>query len=141
MNNPQLYAIICIDDDPIILNVLDFQLRKQIQNDQIIFEYFTNPEIAVTEILQMTEKGVTPIILITDYQMPQITGAKVIRDVKQKLRNLKCIMLSGQANAIQVDDLVNEELLTAFIPKPWSESELFATLLNILEEKNLLVIK
>jgi hypothetical protein len=45
-------------------------------------------------------------------------------------------MLSGEANAIQVDDLVNEDLLDAFITKPWSEKDLINAIGPILENKN-----
>ncbi len=136
-----VYAIICIDDDPIILNMLDFQLRKLINNEKIVFEYYSDPILALEEIQQMPQHDVTPIIVITDYQMPEMNGAKLVRELKSAFINLKCIMLSGQANAIQVDDLVNEELLTSFILKPWSENDLFGVLQNILEEKNLMLRK
>jgi hypothetical protein len=34
-------------------------------------------------------------------------------------------MLSGQANSVQIDSLIEEKLLCKFIAKPWSEKELF----------------
>jgi CheY-like chemotaxis protein len=130
------YAIICIDDDPIILKMLELQLRRLISNEKIIFEFFSNPDRALAEISLMPENGVHPLILITDYRMPEKDGAKVIRELKQSNSGLKCIILSGEANAIQVDDLVNDDLLVAFINKPWNEEELADEVIPILEQMN-----
>jgi FixJ family two-component response regulator len=57
-----------------------------------------------------------------------MTGAELIRKLKHKHQNLKCVMLSGQANKSSVDALKNENLLEEFIEKPWDEDELFNTL-------------
>jgi response regulator RpfG family c-di-GMP phosphodiesterase len=131
-----LYAITCLDDDPLILKMLELQLRRFIKNDKIVFEFFSNPEIALKEIGLMPQKKVTPIILITDFRMPEQNGSEVIRELKKINASVKCIILSGEANAIQVDDLVNEDLLTAFIQKPWDESELAAEILPIMDQMN-----
>lgn len=133
-----IYAIICLDDDPIILKMLELQLRRLISNEKIIFEFYSNPDIALKEIISMPEKAVYPLILITDYRMPEQDGAKVIRELKKSNSVLKCIILSGEANAIQVDDLVNDDLLAAFINKPWSEEELAAQVLPILDQMNII---
>ena len=89
--------------------------------------------------VQMNENGITPVMLITDYQMPEMNGADLIRKCKEKQNNLSCVLLTGYANAIQVDDLVNDELLEGFISKPWSEEDLTGTILPILERKNLFI--
>jgi len=52
----------------------------------------------------------------------------LIRKLKLKYQDLKCIMLSGQANRTSVDSLKTENLLEEFIEKPWDEDELFDTL-------------
>ncbi|MEY3151648.1 MAG: hypothetical protein RLZZ333_245 [Bacteroidota bacterium] len=46
-------------------------------------------------------------------------------------------MLSGQANAIQVDDLVNDNLLDSFISKPWEEADLVKAIEPILNKRYL----
>ncbi len=133
-----LYAIACLDDDPLILKMLELQLRRFINSDKIVFEFFSNPHVAVKEIGLMPEKNVSPIILVTDYRMPEQDGSEVIRELKKINSSIKCIILSGEANAIQVDDLVNDDLLTAFINKPWDEDELAAQILPILDQLNII---
>jgi CheY-like chemotaxis protein len=133
-----LYAIICLDDDPLILKMLELQLRRMVKSEKVIYEFFANPEIAINEISQMREKSVHPLILITDYRMPEMDGSKVIRELKEFNAGLSCIMLSGEANAIQVDDLFNDDLITAFVHKPWDEDELAAVVLPVLDQMNII---
>jgi CheY-like chemotaxis protein len=137
MNQP--YSLIVVDDDPFIIQMLGFQLKKLVQIPDLSFEYFTNPEEAYSGLINMLNNSINPVMLITDYQMPEMTGAELIRKSKAIHRELSCILLTGYANAIQVDDLVNDELLDGFISKPWSEEDLTSTILPILENKNLFI--
>lgn len=133
------YALIVVDDDPFIIQMLGFQLKKLVHIPDLSFEYFTNPEEAYAHFLEMSANGIIPVMLITDYQMPEMTGADLIRKCKEQQGNLSCVLLTGYANAIQVDDLVNDELLEGFISKPWSEEDLTSTILPLLESKNLFI--
>lgn len=126
-----------MDDDPMILQMLDFQLRKHITNEKVLFEFYTNPSEALESIGKMEELGVLPVVLITDFQMPEMNGADFIRFVKERNRLIHTIMLSGQANAIQVDDLVNDELLDVYLYKPWDEMNLIQKTIALLERKNI----
>ncbi len=132
-----MFIVMCVDDDPIILQMLDFQLRKNLVHPALTFEFFDNPETAVLALAEMSEHGLHPLVLITDYQMPEMTGAQLIREIKKAIPSMNCLMLSGHANAIQIDDLVQEDLLDAFITKPWEEDELMNALIPILESKNI----
>ena len=44
------YAVICVDDDPMILQVLAFQLDKILNNKSILIEFYTNPNDALLDI-------------------------------------------------------------------------------------------
>jgi CheY-like chemotaxis protein len=131
-------AIVCIDDDPLILQMLSFQLQKYIQGDSTLMEFYTNPASALNDIDDLVSNNIDIIFIMVDYQMPELNGAEFIRKIKAKHTNLRCIMLSGQANAIQVDDLVNDNLLESFISKPWSEEDLILAITPILEERDII---
>jgi response regulator RpfG family c-di-GMP phosphodiesterase len=79
------------------------------------------------------------IFILVDYQMPELNGAELIRRIKMIHPRMKCIMLSGQANAIQVDDLVNDNLLDSFISKPWNEEDLVRVITPILDERQIIL--
>lgn len=134
-------AIICIDDDPFILQMLSFQLEKLIESDATLMEFFTNPFEAIESIDDLVSEMIDIVFIIVDFQMPELNGAELIRKIKINHPNLKFIMLSGQANAIQVDDLVNDNLLESFISKPWSEVDLLNAIEPILEERNITIKK
>lgn len=130
------YAVICVDDDPYILQMLGFQLSKIVDQSFTLVEYFTDPGVALENIDQLIHENIKVIFIIVDYQMPKMTGAQLIRSIKDKHPSLKCVMLSGQANQISVDELVSENMLESFIAKPWNEDELFNAIRPILENNN-----
>lgn len=123
--NDVKYAVVCVDDDPFILQMLGFQLGKIVNEKFTLVEYFTDPKEALENIDDLINESIDIIFVIVDYQMPKMTGAQLIRAIKEKHPSLKCVMLSGQANRISVDQLESDELLETFIAKPWNEEELF----------------
>ena len=118
------YAVVCVDDDPMILQVLAFQLNKILDTQSVLIEFYTNPNDALEDIDVLISDNIDIIFVLVDYQMPEMTGAELIRKIKEKHPKLSCLMLSGQANAIQVSDLETDNLLEEFIEKPWSELQL-----------------
>lgn len=130
------YAVICVDDDPYILQMLGFQLSKIMDQKCTLIEYFTDPNDALANIDQMVSESIDIIFVIVDYQMPKMTGADLIRAIKTKHSNLRCVMLSGQANTTSVNSLKDENLLEQFLAKPWDESELFETLIPLIKSRN-----
>ena len=122
------YAVVCVDDDPYILQMLGFQLSKLMNQSYTLIEYFTDPDQALENIDLLIEEQIDVMFVMVDYQMPTMTGAELIRKLKLKYQNLKCVMLSGQANKSSVDALKTENLLEEFIEKPWDEEKLFDTI-------------
>ena len=127
------YAVVCVDDDPFILQMLGFQLSKIVDQKYTLLEYFTDPSEALINIDQLVAEKIDIIFIIVDYLMPKMTGAELIREIKAKHPNLKCVMLSGHANPISIEALNKENMLESFISKPWNEEELFDTIRPILE--------
>ena len=135
--NELRYAVICVDDDPMILQVLAFQLDKILDNKSILIEYYTNPNIALSDIDALIDEEIDVIFVLVDYQMPEMTGAELIRKIKSKHKNLKCLMLSGQANSTQVSELEKDDLLEKFIEKPWDEDELRDAINKLVDAKSI----
>lgn len=127
------YAVVCVDDDPFILQMLGFQLGKILDQKCTLLEYFTDPSEALLNIDQLVAEKIDIIFIIVDYQMPEMTGAQLIRSIKEKYPELKCVMLSGHANPVSVDSLVKDKLLDSFISKPWDEEVLFNAVRPIIE--------
>ena len=128
------YAIICVDDDPMITQLLSFQLRKWINPMSTIVETFIDPKKVLQTIDEIYDLGIRVFFVIVDYQMPGLNGAQLIRRIKEKYQDIHFIMLSGQANEVIVAQLQQEDVLDNFISKPWSEEELHKKIKPYLEE-------
>jgi FixJ family two-component response regulator len=118
-----------VDDDPMINLLLNFQLNKIVNSSTTCIETYSNPKEIYSQIENFISIGVKPILLIVDYQMPEMNGDELIIKVKEKYSNIPCVMLSGQANAIAINQLKKDKLLSEFIEKPWNE-ETLATVVN-----------
>ena len=134
-------ALICVDDDPNVLQMLSFQLEKIVNTSDTIVEYFTNPNHAVENFDELVKYNLDLYMVIVDFQMPQMNGAQLIRLLKGKKSDLICVMLSGQANSIQVMELQKDNLLNSFVHKPWDEFTLFETIKPFLSKKSFLCEK
>jgi YesN/AraC family two-component response regulator len=131
--NELKYAVVCVDDDPYILQMLGFQLGKIINQKLTLLEYFTDPDKALEGIDELMAEKIDVIFVMVDYQMPKMTGAQLIRSLKLKYPTLNCVMLSGQANQVSVEELRSDNLLASFISKPWDEEALFAAISPIIQ--------
>ena len=131
------YAVICVDDDPMILQVLAFQLDKILDSKSVLVEFYTNPNDALSDIVTLINENIDIIFVIVDYQMPEMTGAELIRKIKSKHASLNCLMLSGQANSTQVSELEKDNLLEKFIEKPWDEDELREEVMKLLKDRSI----
>jgi two-component system response regulator YesN len=128
------YAIICVDDDPMITQLLTFQLRKWVDPLSTIIETLTDPKKVMDTIEEIHELGMKVFFLIVDYQMPGLNGAQLILKIREKYKNIHFVMLSGQANEVVVAQLQNETILENFIAKPWNEAQLYEMIKPYLEE-------
>lgn len=118
------YAIVCVDDEPVIVELLSFQLKKLFNMESTFVETYTNPQEVEEGIDSIIAHGIQVIFMVVDYQMPLLNGAQLIRSIKTKYPMIKFFMLSGQANNSIVDQLHEEGILERFIAKPWSENDL-----------------
>lgn len=118
------YAIVCVDDEPVIVELLSFQLKKLFNKESTFVETYTNPKEVEEGIDSIIAHGIQVIFMVVDYQMPLLNGAQLIRSIKAKYPMIKFFMLSGQANSSVVDQLLEEGILERFIAKPWSEKDL-----------------
>jgi two-component system response regulator YesN len=121
-------VLVCVDDDASILQMLQYQLELVLEGTNCISEFYDEPKEALHAIESMINDGMDIAAVIVDYQMPQINGNTFVRTLKAKYPDMRFIMLSGQANEVHVEELLAENLLQAFISKPWTADELGETL-------------
>lgn len=87
-----------------------------------------------TETLEIIEKY-KPQIMITDINMPNITGLELISQVRNFVKNIKIIVLTGYDNFDYVRDSLRLHVNDFFL-KPVDEDELIAALQKAVQELN-----
>jgi len=129
----QRKAIICVDDEIIILDSLREQLQKHF-GDDYIYEIAESAEEALEILEELDDDGVEIAIIVCDWLMPGMKGDKFLLQVDLKYPRVVKVLLTGQANQESVDKL--EELADQFtlVPKPWNKDELISVIRKGLKE-------
>ncbi len=119
-------AIICVDDEDIILEALKDQLGPFFEN-QFQIETSTTAEEALEIYDELLESGYNIPVVISDYLMPGTRGDEFLIKVHNKNPNTLKILLTGHANIEGITNAINKANLYRFIPKPWDRDDLILT--------------
>jgi DNA-binding NtrC family response regulator len=132
MNNGRK-AIICVDDESIILDSVREQLWKFF-GDDYLYETAESAEEALELLEDLDDDGIEIAIIVCDWLMPGMKGDKFLLQVDLRYPRVVKVLLTGQANQESVDKL--EELADQFtlVPKPWNRDELISIIKAGLKE-------
>ncbi len=119
-------AIICVDDEPMILNSLRTELRDAFGNCYMI-EVAESGEDALEIFEELTEEGFDIPVIITDYIMPEMKGDVLLSEIHRINPAVRKIMLTGQSGLEGVTRAVNQANLYRYLTKPWSPEDLKMT--------------
>jgi CheY-like chemotaxis protein len=117
-------AILCVDDEDIILDSLHEQLEKYF-GAGYLYETAENAEEGLEIIEELLKDGIKILIIVTDWLMPGMSGDEFLIKVHEKYPSIVKIMLTGQANEEAINKAKNHADLFGVLYKPWSEDELF----------------
>lgn len=118
-------AILCVDDEKIVLDSLQEQLRTTF-GDQFEYEIAESVEEAWEVIDSLVNDGFEMVLVISDWLMPRVKGDTFLIDVHSKYPATVTIMLTGQADPDAVQNAMDNANLYAYIRKPWREADLIA---------------
>lgn len=119
-------AIICVDDEDIILEALKDQLGPFFENHFLI-ETSTTAEEALEIYDELIENGYEVPVVISDYLMPTMRGDEFLIKIHARNPNILKILLTGHANIDGITNAINNANLYRFIPKPWDRDDLILT--------------
>ena len=120
------FAIICVDDEDIILCSLGEQLKRSLGNDYDI-ELASNGYEALALCAELEAEGISIALVISDQMMPGMSGDEFIIQLHASYPKTLKILLTGQARANSIGNIVNEAALYRYITKPWDETDLVLT--------------
>ena len=127
--DPALHRILIVDDEEIVLVALRETLRRE--GYQVVTAL---DAIRALEIL----KGGAFSVIITDHQMPQLTGLEFLAQVKQIQPDATRILITAVLSLNTVIDAINKGEIYRFIVKPWLREELLATVRNAVQRYELI---
>ncbi|MDV6236616.1 response regulator [Leptospira ellisii] len=116
-------AILCVDDEPIILIALKLELKKQFGNE---FQYETavNAKEAMEAVDELAASGVKVILILSDWRMPGIKGDEFLIQVHRKYPEIRSILITGHVDEAAVERVKKEAGTYAVLPKPWDPKQL-----------------
>jgi signal transduction histidine kinase len=119
-------AIVCVDDESVILDSFTEQLKRSLGNAYEI-EAAESGEEALEIVEELQEEGLEIALVISDQIMPGKKGDELLREIHAKYPKTLKIMLTGQADVQVVGNAVNSANLYRYISKPWDETDLILT--------------
>lgn len=128
-NNKTIYRILLVDDEPNVLSSLRRIFRRE--------NYQIETAMSGEEALQVLAKNDFQ-LMISDFKMPHMDGAELLKRVKNLHPEIIRIMLTGYADTDAVMGAINEGAVYKFILKPWNDDDLRVTVGLALEQYDLL---
>ena len=119
-------AIICVDDEEIILSSLKKQLKRSL-GQKYDLELASSGEEALNICAELKAEGIDIALVISDQIMPGMSGDELLILLHAYYPQTLKILLTGQAEADSVGNVVNEASLYRYITKPWDETDLILT--------------
>jgi response regulator RpfG family c-di-GMP phosphodiesterase len=115
MNREELPSILCVDDEPRIVDSLAVHLRRDYQ------VFAANGGNSALQMLK--EKG-APAVIVSDMRMPGMDGATLLKHVKQLYPETTRILLTGEPGRDAAIAAVNEGQIFRFLTKPCPPDQL-----------------
>lgn len=114
--------ILIVDDETHVLSALVRSLRAH-RGTELAFETFTDPFEALKR-CSVVEFDV----VISDFNMPSITGVEMLAALKEVAPATVRMMLSAATEFKTVSSAINEAEVFRYIAKPWNAEHLLADL-------------
>ena len=121
------YKILVVDDEPDILRVVIFRLKK------LGYEVLTASD--GKEGLDLI-KSKRPDLVLLDFRLPTIDGLEITRRVKadDELKNIPIILLTA-SSTVEISKKAEEANADDCITKPFEPEELLAKVKSFLEDR------
>ena len=120
-------AIICVDDEKVILVSLKSQLKKMF-GSVYRYEFAEDASEAFDIIEELDSDHIKIVIIVSDWLMPGMKGDEFLIKIHEKYPSVVTILLSGQADEKAIQHTIEKAQLHCFLYKPWNEEELFEKL-------------
>lgn len=128
MGNSNIKKILLVDDDPLALQIMQIHLS----NSGLDLEVQTTED--GEEALKII-KSFQPTLIISDWEMPHMTGIELTRNIKadKEIRHIPVIIATGLMTTDNNLDQAFQAGAIDYVRKPVNEIELMARMRSVLE--------
>lgn len=124
-----LHHVLVVDDEEVVL----VSLRDTLSREGY---HVTTAANAVDALARLKEQSFS--VVITDQQMPILTGLEFLAQVKQMQPDATRILITAVLSLATVIDAINKGEIYRFIVKPWLREELLVTVKNAAQRYELI---
>ncbi|HOX33073.1 MAG TPA: response regulator [Spirochaetales bacterium] len=118
-------AILCVDDEAIILLSMKQELKRRF-GGRFIVETALDASEAQAVIDELAAREVDTSLVISDWFMPGVRGDQFLVELHARKPWIKAILVTGHADEAAVERARREAGLAAALRKPWRPEELFS---------------
>jgi signal transduction histidine kinase/FixJ family two-component response regulator len=123
-----------VDDQAVVTTSLKALILLESSFD---VQTFQCPEEALNKLISLP-KSALPDVIISDYNMPKLTGIEFLKAVKKRHPHLTLILLTGYADKQNAIESINEAGVFRYLEKPWDNDALLHTLHQAYERTHLI---
>ena len=116
-------VIICIDDEPTILDSLKRELRSAV-GDKCLIELAEGGAEALELLTDLKSQHQEVAVVLSDYIMPGIKGDELLRKIHEQSPKTLKILLTGQADLPAIGNAIKYAKLYRYVAKPWESEDL-----------------
>lgn len=131
-------TIVIVDDEPNVLRALERMFRNPMGEpalpDDLEIVPFTEP----AEALAFLRCHPADLVL-SDFRMPVMDGATFLTRVRELRPDAARVILSACTDMAGIVRAVNDAGILRFVAKPWTDTDLRATLVSVLDHRAVLL--
>ena len=122
------HTLLCIDDEPNILNALKRLLRKE--NFRLLTAGSGKKGLRL-----LSENEIH--VVLSDQRMPEMNGTEFLKEVKAAYPDIIRIILTGYTDVDSISEAINEGHIYKFFLKPWNDQNLKLEIRQAMEQYDL----
>ena len=115
-------VIFTVDDDPVVLNAVERDLRQRYSQDFRIVS-INSARGALAALSQLQARGEYVALFLTDQRMPQMTGTQFLEEAMVVFPEAKKVLLTAYADTEAAILSINRIALDYYLMKPWDPPE------------------
>ena len=119
------FTLLFVDDEPGVLSAM----RRIFMEEN--YQILTAPDATRALDIMAAERVH---LVVSDHRMPGMTGAELLKEIKEKWPETIRIMLTGHADVTSIMGAVKDGAVYKFITKPWNDEDLRLTVSLALQQ-------